>query len=193
MTGIILLAAGESSRFGRPKQLVGWKGNPLLRHAVETAIGSGIGPVLVVLGAVDQPCRDCLSDLDLTIIHNPDWRQGMGSSIAAGMNAARDWPLDGVIIMLCDQPLVTPQLLQELVSKSAGHPIVHAFFKGQAGPPVWFSQEYFDHLGTLSGNAGAKALILSEPNRVQIDFPDAEWDVDTLGDLAALDAKAGAE
>ena len=191
MTGIILLAAGESARLGQPKQLVGWQGKPLLRHAAETAISSGIGPVIVVLGAVDQTCRDCLSGLDLSIVHNPDWKQGMGSSIAAGMNAARDWPLDGVMIMLCDQPLVTPQLLQKLVSKSAGHPIVHTSFKGQAGPPVWFSREYFDRLGTLSGSAGAKPLILNEPNRVPIDFPDAEWDVDTLEDLAALDANAG--
>ena len=117
----------------------------------------------------------------------------MGSSIAAGMNAARGWPVDGVVIMLCDQPLVTSQLLQELASKSGGHFIVHTSFKGQAGPPVWFSREYFDRLGALSGNAGAKPLILNEPNRMPIDFPDAEWDVDTLEDLAALDAKAGTE
>ena len=193
MTAVILLAAGESARLGQPKQLVEWKGKPLLRHAAETAVGSGIGPVIVVLGAVDQPCRDCLSDLDLTIIHHPDWKQGMGGSIAAGMNAARELPVDGVVIMLCDQPLVTSKLLQELVSESGGHPIVHASFKGQAGPPVWFSREYFDRLGALSGNAGAKALILKEPNRMQIDFPDAEWDVDTPGDLSALDAKAGPE
>jgi len=190
MTGVILLAAGESARLGQPKQLVEWKGKPLLRHAAETAINSGIGPLMVVLGAVDQPCRDCLSDLDLTVIHNPEWKQGMGSSIAAGMNAARDLPVDGVVIMLCDQPLVTSELLRELVSASGGHPIVHASFKGQAGPPVWFSREYFGRLGALSGNAGAKAVILNEPNRIPIDFPDAEWDVDTLGDLAALDAKA---
>lgn len=193
MTGVILLAAGESARLGQSKQLVGWKGKPLLRHAAETAIISGIGPVIVVLGAVDQPCRDCLSDLELTIVHNPDWKQGMGSSIAVGMNASRERPLDGVIIMLCDQPLVTPHLLQELVSKSERHPIVHASFKGQVGPPVWFSREYFDRLGALSGNAGAKALILNEPNRLQIDFPDGEWDVDTLEDLAALNAKTGPE
>lgn len=186
MTGIIILAAGESSRLGRPKQLVPWNGKSLLRHAVETAIASGLGPVAVVLGAVDQPCRECLKGLEITITHNPDWSDGMGGSIASGMRALAPLPLEGVIVMLCDQPLVTHHLLRALAEKSAGHPIVTAHYQGHPGPPAWFSNTYFGRLGSLEGKSGAKALIRGEPHRLQISAPEAAFDIDLPEDLAVL-------
>ncbi|RYD27693.1 MAG: nucleotidyltransferase family protein, partial [Verrucomicrobiaceae bacterium] len=111
---------------------------------------------------------------------------GMGGSIAAGMRVARQWPLDGIIVMLCDQPFITPEHLRQLGAESTRHRIVNTSCDGQSGPPAWFSPAYFDQLCSLSGNRGAKALIEGESRRAQIDFPDAKWDIDTAEDLAVL-------
>lgn len=186
MTGIILLAAGGSSRLGQPKQLVVWQGKPLLRHAAETALLSEFGPVVVVLGAIDIPCRNCLEGLDLTIVRNPDWQEGMGGSIATGVRALSLRDLEGVIVMLCDQPFVSHELLRSLVAESAGHPIVNTFYQGQPGPPVWFSNAYFDRLAALKGKGGAKPLINAEPDRAQIVAEEAGIDIDSPEDLTAL-------
>jgi molybdenum cofactor cytidylyltransferase len=186
MTGIILLAAGESSRLGQPKQLVDWHGKPLLRHAAETALAAELGPVVVVLGAVDLPCRECLAGLDLTFAFNPAWQNGMGSSISTGMRGLDASAVDGVLIMLCDQPFVTPQLLRSLAGKSTGRPIVTAHYQGHPGPPAWFSPAYFTRLAALEGRSGAKSLILSEPHRAQITAPEAGIDIDLPEDLASL-------
>lgn len=195
MTGIILLAAGESKRFGSPKQLASFRGKPLLRHAVETALEAGLGPVNVVLGAVDQPCRDILAGMEVNIIHHAGWKKGMGGSISAGI---RPWlgrrnPPEGVIVLLADQPGVTAAHLQALAAASAGHSIVASAYGGQLGAPAWFAPDKFTRLLLLEGEKGAKALIAREPRVHKIDIPAAAYDIDTPGDLPETACEAAAD
>lgn len=185
MTGIILLAAGESKRLGRPKQLVTLRGKPLLREMAEVALQvAAEGPVVVVLGAVDEPCRLALEGLEVSVAHNPGWQSGMGGSIAAGLASLPAGELTGVIVMLCDQPLVTPEHLQTILSACPGKNIVATRCDGHLGPPAWFSSEMFSDLLLLSGSKqGAKAIMDKEPLIAWIDFPEAAFDIDSPADL----------
>lgn len=188
MTGIIVLAAGESKRFGTPKQLAVLHGKPLLRRAVEAALEARLGPVTVVLGATDQPCRALLAGLEVTIVHNPGWRSGMGSSIASGMRSFDGLELDGVVISLADQAGVTAEHLRWLEAASAGKPIVASRYGGQLGAPAWFSAEKFEELLKLDGEKGAKLLIAREPAAHGVEMPAAAFDVDTPEDLIGKSA-----
>jgi molybdenum cofactor cytidylyltransferase len=183
-TGIILLAAGESKRFGQSKQLLRFRGRTLLRHAAETALTASLGPVITVLGAEEHRCREELSGLPITIVVNPLFREGMGTSIAIGARPLTDE--DAVIIMLCDQPDVTAATLQRLHNKheQTGANIVAAHYQGTSGPPALFAHAYFVRLRELSGPLGAKALVAHEPHLVSIDCPEAALDLDTPADLA---------
>ena len=188
MTGIIILAAGESSRLGQPKQLVPWRGQPMLRHAARMAIEAQLGPVIVILGAVDQPCREILHGLDLRIAHNPDWASGMGGSVVAGVKAMAADDLQNVIVMLCDQPFIDSDVMNKLVAKrdESGCEVVASKFGEAMGPPVLFSKNRFATLLTLTGQQGAKAILRAETSLATIDCAEAAQDLDTPDDLRRL-------
>ncbi len=186
MTAILILAAGASTRLGQPKQLVPWKGIPLIRHAALTALNTGLGPVSVVLGAVLGPCRAVLRDLDLAIVENEGWASGMGGSIAAGVGSLATRGLDNVVITLCDQPLVTTDDLVRLsaMADPCGTGIV-ASHNGRAyTPPILFPENRFAALTSLAGAVGARELIARETSVTRMDLPHAGMDIDTPGDLA---------
>ncbi len=195
MTTIILLAAGESSRFGSPKQLVRLGDESLLRRAARTALESGIGPVTVVLGAADEPCRRTLAGMEVDIVFNAQWKEGMASSIAAGVGSWSGHPLEGALILLADQPGVTAQHLQDLVSSASASssPVVASRYAGQLGVPAWFSHHKFHDLLRLEGAKGAKEVILREPGTAWIDWPDSAFDVDTPEDLTRVCLALGEE
>lgn len=186
MTGIILLAAGSSNRLGRPKQLVDWQGQPLIRHMAKVAIEANLGPVTVVLGANDDACREALGDLQLTAIHNPNWTAGMGSSISAGLLSMIVQATDGVIVMLCDQPLVDADLLRSLKELSEEYYVVASRYHEQLGPPAFFSPEQYDSLLALDGAEGAKSVINMETSVGWVEAPQAAADIDTPDDLRML-------
>jgi molybdenum cofactor cytidylyltransferase len=184
----ILLAAGSSSRLGQPKQLLPFGGSTLLRHAAETALAATLGPVIVVLGAREKECRERLFGLPLTIVANPKWKEGMGSSISTGMQAVGETSHRAAIIMLCDQPAITPGVLRSLEEhqRTAGKSIVASQAGDILGPPALFTADYFPQLRLLRGRNGAKSLFQNQPDLSCLACPEAALDIDTEDDLASL-------
>ncbi len=188
MTGIVIIAAGESSRLGQPKQLVVWKGKPLIRHVAGVALNAGLGPVAVTLGAVDGECRGALEGLSVRIISNPYWHSGTGGSIAAGVTSLMDDNLENIIVMLCDQPLIDSDHLLTLAEESRRleSPIVATRHDGVNGPPVLFPASWFAHLRTLRGTQGATSLLRGAPILSWVPCSGAACDLDTPNDLLRL-------
>lgn len=188
---ILLLAAGSSSRLGRPKQLLPYQGQTLLRRAAETAVATAPGAsVVVVTGALHQELLPELAGLPVTVVHNTNWAAGMGSSIQAGL-AALDTlpPLSGVTVMLCDQPFVTPALLAELhdTHGRTGLPIVASAYAETQGVPVYFAAGALPLLRALPAGAGAGQLLRQHAALVAaVPFPLGAVDVDTPEQYAAL-------
>lgn len=189
--GAIILAAGVSQRMGSPKQMLTFKGNSLLRHAVQTSLGSRCRPVVVVLGAHAETLQREISDLPVTSIENHLWAEGMGASIRTGIAALEGVSehLTGTVLMLCDQPFVTSQTLDQLISVYEASPslAVASEYAGSLGAPALFSQELFAELSALKGPEGAKQILKRhEPDVVRLSVPEAVWDVDTPADYERL-------
>jgi molybdenum cofactor cytidylyltransferase len=190
--GIVLLAAGASSRMGAPKQLLKIEGVSLIRRAAEHALASACRPLVVVLGANADLIAPELSGLEITIVVNPDWMEGMSSSIRAGLRKllADDSQIQSVILSLADQPNVTEASLGNLIDAhlQTGAGLVAASYSGQMGAPALFSKCYFQDLLQLEGEGGAKKLLKQHASLVvPVDFPEAELDLDTPEDFAAFE------
>jgi CTP:molybdopterin cytidylyltransferase MocA len=178
--GVIILAAGTSSRMGAAKQLLDCAGEPLLLRMVRIALASQAQRVVVVLGACMQDCAAVLADEPVRLIENVAWQEGMASSIRAGV-AALQHEVDGCVILLGDQPMVSTALLDQMFA--AGHRIVAASYDGIVGPPVFFSRPYFDELLALQGEHGARRLLRAHAaETTTIDFAAASCDLDTPQD-----------
>lgn len=190
MTGIIILAAGSSSRLGRPKQLLPWQGIPLIRHAAITALGANLGPVAVVLGAIINPCRKALERLDLIITENPSWESGMGSSISRGMASLASHNPENIIITLCDLPLITPAIYRKLLALrlSEKTEVVASHNATTPAPPILFSRNRFPLLNSLTGPLGARRLLRNEASITFMPCPPANADIDTPRDLTNSDS-----
>ena len=189
MTGIIILAAGSSSRLGTAKQNLIYKGKTLLQRAVETARASVCDPVIVVLGANSEAIMPTIANNDITILQNDDWSQGMASSIGAGIQQLQKISPDSssVILMLCDQPFVDTWLLNLLIMAKSKEGIAVTAYNETMGPPVLFDAIYFDELLELEGAEGAKKVFQQYPHAVsEIPFPPAGVDIDTMGDFERL-------
>ncbi len=160
----IILAAGESRRFGQPKQLLDWKGQPFVRVVVKTALKAGLSPILVVTGASAPSVESAVKDLNITVIYNTDWKSGQGSSIKAAVNAltlASSPRAGGAIFLLTDQPQVTTSILHALKDKhSEGlYPIVAPMVMDQRANPVLFDRATFPDLMMLEGDVGGRAIF----------------------------------
>lgn len=193
-TALILLAAGSSTRMGEPKQLLDYGGKPLLRHAVETALASQCSPVIVVLGANAARIAPALSGLDVTVVENQLWAEGMGTSIQSGLaEVATDSSVTGAILALADQPLVNATVLDGLIARhrESGMPIVAASYAGTVGVPVYFARSAFASLEALPPSQGCKGVILAYgESALRVPCPEAEWDVDTPADYEKALARA---
>jgi len=148
--GIILLAAGASSRMGSPKQLVKIEGVSLIRHAAKQALASGCRPFVTVLGANADLIAPELNGLEVAIVVNRDWKAGMSSSVRCGVEALLgiDSQIQSVILFLADQPNVTGESLRRLTraNSQSGCGLVAASYGGSIGTPALFSRIYFDEL-----------------------------------------------
>ncbi len=183
---IVLLAAGESRRYGGIKQLADIEGQPMVRRAACTALDTG-AKVIVVTGSHADEIAAALADLPLLITYNPAWRDGMGSSLAAGIRHLHDqFPLaSGALLCLADQPLLGASWLVDLLKRHGRKPglILATEQAGVAGPPVLFPRDCFADLMRWSGADGAQALLKREADRLER-FPcDTGIDIDTPEDL----------
>lgn len=187
--GIVILAAGASTRMGVAKQSLQFEGSTLLLRAVNTAIASVGRPVFVVLGARADELQATLQNQPVDVVRNEHWKKGMGTSIRAGVSAVRSSTLDAVMILLCDQPLISAEILDRMVTAhfAEKQPITAAFYAGTLGTPVIFSATLFDELLSLGDNQGGKAILQRHADRVQaFPLPEAEMDIDTAEDFKRL-------
>ena len=189
--GIILLAAGSSSRLGKPKQLIIFEGKSLLQHGLQVAIDTGIGPVVTVLGAnADLVSREVENQAVLVAI-NENWKEGMASSVRKGLQRLLNMApeTNAAIIMVCDQPFVTTKLLIDLVKKyqQTGKPIIASSYDNILGTPALFDKTIFAGLLELKGDTGAKKIIKENPDWVEsVNFPLGKIDIDTEADYEGL-------
>lgn len=190
MTGIILLAAGQSKRMGTPKQQLAYNGTSLLGHAIATAAASNAAAVITVLGFEAKNLQPAAVGDNFFFTVNTAWASGMGSSISTGMQwlLLNQPSLDSVLVMLCDQPLVTTALLNTMMQANVSNKgIIASLYDGSVGVPALFSRSYFSVLAALTGETGAKKIIKEHSDDVvTVDFPGGIIDVDTIEDYKKL-------
>ena len=192
---VVILAAGASRRLGTAKQLVRFRGQSLLSHAIATASAADCGPVLVVLGAGADVLRDEVTGAGARVVDHPDWTTGLGSSVRAAIAAVEaEFPRAGAVLCtLCDQPLMTAELLAAIVrAYRDGSDLVATAYDRAIGVPALFGRRFFGELGELAGDSGARSLLARHaPEVCAIPFPGGALDVDTPADLARLAAEEG--
>lgn len=191
MTGLIILAAGPSSRLGEPKQKIILKGKSLLQRAINTAIHSACRPVMIVLGAYSNEIQGDIENEDVLIYYNSQWEEGMASSIRLGIEVLQKTQpqVSDVILMVCDQPFTDSTLLNDMIKKKAitGKEIIACSYNDTLGVPVLFDKKFFSELLLLKGQEGAKKLIITHKESVaDIPFPLGSFDIDTNEDYEAL-------
>jgi molybdenum cofactor cytidylyltransferase len=187
-TGIVILAAGESSRFGRPKQLIEYGGKTLLRHTADVALAVPGSRVAVVLGAFEEIIRPELDRLPLTVVINSNWRHGMGGSLRMGLSEllAAHPGIEAVIVLLCDQPLLSTGTLENLLRahRDTGCGIAASEYGNALGVPALFHRSLFPKLLALHGAEGARQMILKHRHEtVGVPFAEGVVDIDTPADF----------
>jgi len=159
----VVLAAGESVRFGKPKQLLDWKGQPFARAVAMKALEAGLSPVVVVVGANSEQVESAIADLNVVVVKNNEWKSGQGSSIRAGINKLTTSPASpgGAIFLLADQPQITTSIIRALVEKHAEglYPIVAPLVLDQRANPVLFDRVTFADLLEIQGDVGGRAIF----------------------------------
>lgn len=189
MTGTIILAAGESRRLGQPKQNLVFQNKTLLERAIEAALGSGCQPVIVVLGA-NAGLIDLSTNGDVKLVHNPNWSEGMASSIRTGINELKKYnDVERVLIMLCDQPFVDVKLIGAMQTRQqqTGKTIVACSYGNTIGVPALLSKSLFPELLLLRGNEGARHILKDRPQELTIiPFEKGIVDIDTFDDYNRL-------
>jgi CTP:molybdopterin cytidylyltransferase MocA len=186
--GGLILAAGKGRRFGRAKQLVDLNGRPLLEHAVRAMTASPVGRVVVVLGA---GAEDVIAQVDL---HGAEpivcerWEEGQSASLAFGLGALSE--CDAIVVTLGDLPnLSTNAIRRVIAARGDGVEAVRATYAGEPGHPVLLERELFERLRDVSGDHGARNLLLSvSPREVPCDDLGGGDDVDTPAQLDTLRA-----
>lgn len=180
MIAAVVLAAGASTRLGKPKQLVAIAGETLLERAVHTAREAGCSPVVVVLGARHIEILEHSKLGNAVPVINSEWMEGMASSIRLGVTTLGSVAgvVEGVLLLACDQPAATASHLRALMTS---HEMIASAYAGRRGVPAYFPASAFAGLLELRGDRGARELLQTAK---AINLPDGEVDVDTVEDLA---------
>jgi molybdenum cofactor cytidylyltransferase len=178
----VVLAAGGSTRMGKPKLLLPWRGEPLVRWPVKTALEASLSPVIVVTGAVAGEIERSLRGLDVEIVHNPNWDAGQSTSVRCAIEALPA-ETEAVIFLLGDQPQVSVSFIEKMIATYRNNtppiPIFVSAYQGKRGNPVLFDRSYFTELLALEGDAGGR-LIFSKHSLffIPVDNPDMMFDID---------------
>ena len=188
---VIILAAGQSSRLGKPKQLLKYQNKTLLQHVIDVAKQSAQA-VVVVLGCEADTILNSTDIESLYVAKNEDWQSGMASTIRCGIKTLEySTPAaDAAILMVCDQPYVSVELLDNLIKKQkeTGKPIVASEYDGVLGTPALFHESFFSRLIDIKGDTGAKKIMMQNADLVaSIPFLNGGIDIDTLDDYEALE------
>jgi len=186
---VVILAAGQSSRLGQPKQLLKYQNKTLLQHAIDTAKQSSVRSIIVVLGSNAEVILNETDKSDIQVVKNDDWESGIASTIRSGIQVLQT-NTDAAILMVCDQPFVTPDLLNSLIEKQkeTSKSIIASQYGETIGTPVLFRKQFFSELMVLKGDAGAKKIMLRHPDLVEtVSFPQGGIDIDTIDDYKALE------
>ncbi len=187
---VLIPAAGASTRLGQAKQLVNYRGKPLLEHVIDVV--SSINPleILVITGANSEAVRDTIRNPAVRWVHNPQWPEGLGGSIAIGAGAVKPESA-GLMIMLSDQYRVCENDLLKLLDTWLTRPgrIVAAESGGRCMPPLIFPSTMFNELEKLSGETGARELLAQNPEQVMaVPLENAIFDLDSPEQLQNLQA-----
>ena len=186
----VVLAAGGSTRMGRPKLALPVRGTPMIRLVVQAARASRCREVIVVLGTHAEIYQPLLDGLDAQIVINVDPAEGLGSSIRRGVEAVAT-DAQGVVILLADQPFVTADVIDRLIETAVteGRRIVASAYHRTAGVPAYFQRALFLELLTLEGDQGARSVIERYPKEgVAVPLPEAvATDVDTAEDFSTIE------
>lgn len=187
---LILLAAGESSRLGSPKQLLEYRGKNLLQHTIDLTLLLDI-ETFVVLGAFKEEILARVNVYEGKVMENVAWSEGLSSSIRCGLSEVlkTNHETEAVILVLSDQPFLTIEILKEIIEKyhSSGKPIIHCSYGDASGPPTLFHKSLFPYLMELKGGQGAKKVVDMFPDQVAyVDFPKGKFDIDTTADYHLL-------
>jgi molybdenum cofactor cytidylyltransferase len=160
----VILAAGGSKRFGQPKQLLDWYGQPVIRIVALTALQAGLSPLIVVIGAASQEVASVIKDLPLRIVTNEKWETGLSTSIKEGINSLPK-EVGGIVFLQADQPQIPSSLIRSLVEahKNSLNPIVAPLIDGQRGNPVLFDRITMPEFKFLRLEMGGRELFSKFP------------------------------
>ena len=212
MISAIVLAAGESKRMGRPKQMLAWRGKTLLRHVLESLIHSDVDEIVLVLGHEAEAIGKSLSDLletfesriperkmssarrnhdfhrpHIEIVINQDYTQGMASSLQAGLRAL-DPKSEAFLVILADQPGIGPEIINRMIrgfrEADPRRGIVRPLYRGRGGHPVLIGARYLEEALQLHGDVGARQILSDHPGDI------LEIDVDQDAVLRDIDTPA---
>jgi molybdenum cofactor cytidylyltransferase len=193
MIAAVILAAGRSSRMGRPKALLPHRsGETFVAHLIRQARLAGLTDILVIGREDDDALRVEVARADGTYIVNPEPERGQLSSLVCALAARIDRPdLDGLIVMPVDVPLISAAVILSLLESAATteSSILRAVHRGQHGHPVLFKREVFDELRSADPSLGARAVVRRDPTRlleIEVEDPAVTWDVDTPEDYERL-------
>lgn len=176
--GGIILAAGEGRRFGGAKQLAQLNGRPLIEYALEAMLAvPAVDPVVIVLGAHAERIQAEADLRGAEVVVCEDWADGQSASLKAGAAALGE--VEAAVITLADQPFITPQVIAGVLDQRGRHLAVRATYDGRPGHPVLLERRLLDHVRELSGDTGARDLLLGDHVRV--------WECGRLCDPTDID------
>ena len=157
----MVLAAGASTRMGEPKQLLSWKSTTLLNHCLNEVMQANIHQTVVVLGAYHEKIQPTINQSNIQCLINKNWKEGMGNSIALAVHQLKNKDIDGLLVVLTDQPFVNTNYLNTLIKEFTPNKeqIIATNYDDNVGVPAIFDRQYFGTLSLLKEKQGAKKMI----------------------------------